>query len=125
MEHGQVADVVTAQRHWLGELSMKSTPEAIVTLAQEFAQQQPRGTWAELMGAQADPQFRCSDDVGAFAVALMHREFKLAGEAASHYYEVVAFYAAAANRLAILCAPDVKPHPFFSREAYLSSGSDS
>jgi hypothetical protein len=125
LEYEQAAEVLTAPRHWLGELSMKSTPEAILKLAQQFAQQQPDGTWAQLLGAPNAPLFVCTDDVGAFAVVLMHREFKLGGEAASRYYEVVTFFAAAANRLAIVCAPDLKPHPFFSREAYLASGSDS
>jgi hypothetical protein len=121
----QAVEVSIEQRQWLRELSMQSTADAVVALTREFAQQQPSGIWLQLTGQPADPVFVCTEDVGAMAVALMHLDFKLTAEAASHYREVVAFFAAAASRLALLCAPDLKLPPFFSRDAYLTSGSRS
>jgi hypothetical protein len=121
LEYDLAVDILTAQRHWLRDLAAQMTVEEVLALVREFAAHQQPVLWAQLTKAEAAPEFSRSDDVAAYAVALMHHEFRLTGDAASHYYEIVAFFAAAANRLAVLAAPNVARHPFFSRDAYLSS----
>jgi hypothetical protein len=117
-------EILTSKRDWASEIALKRTPDAVLELVREYAQQQGPTVWAALLPDHALPSFVRMEEVSAYAVALMHREFKLAGEAAARYYEFVAFFAAAAQRLAQLTAPHGQGHPFFSRDAYLASTPD-
>jgi hypothetical protein len=109
------------KRDWASEIALKRTPEAVLEVVREYARLHGPTVWAALLPDQPPPPFATSEEVSSYAVALMQREFKLAGEAAVRHCEFVSFFAAAAQRLAQLTAPHVMAHPFFSRDAYLAS----
>lgn len=89
---------------WKNRLAADIVPDDVVQTARAFVASRPGKTWRRLPRELRPGPMDRAEDVTAYALLLMQREFTLSGEAASDFYEVLEFFAAATQRLARLGA---------------------
>ena len=85
---------------WRNRLAADIVPDDVVQTARAFVASRPGKSWRRLPRELRPGPLDRAEDVTAYALLLMQREFTLSGEAASDFYEVLGFFAAATQRLA-------------------------
>jgi hypothetical protein len=99
---------------WGARLTSCRTRSEVMGLVNEFVETRSAEIWARLPDSCRPGPMRISEDVSAYAVTLVAKEFGLEGAAAADLYDLTSFFTAASHRLVQLSLPDTGLGRFFN-----------